>query len=50
LGLRFGGHLPLEEALFFFLTVVMSAQGFVMLAAHFAAAPPRPDEAKTNCK
>ena len=35
LGLRFGGHLPLEEALFFFLTVVMSAQGFVMLATHF---------------
>ena len=50
LGLRFGGHLPLEEALFFFLTVVMSAQGFVMLAAHFAAAPPRSDEAKTSCK
>ncbi len=41
LGLRFGGHLPLEEALFFFLTVVMSAQGFVMIAAHFAAADQR---------
>ncbi len=35
LGLRFQGHLPLEEALFFFLTVVMCAQGFVMLSAHF---------------
>ena len=35
IGLRFRGHLPLEEALFFFLTVTMSAQGFVMLAAHF---------------
>lgn len=34
-GLRFRGHLPLEEALFFFLTVVMSAQGFVMLVGHF---------------
>ena len=40
-GLRFRGHLPLEEALFFFLTVTMSAQGFVMLAAHF-----RPREAR----
>jgi hypothetical protein len=39
LGLRFQGHLPLEEALFFFLTVVMSAQGFVMLAAHFRPRP-----------
>ena len=35
LGVRLGGHLPLEEALFFFLTVAMSAQGFVMLANHF---------------
>ena len=46
LGLRFRGHLPLEEALFFFLTVVMSAQGFVMLSAHFAGphpAAPSPD-------
>jgi lycopene cyclase domain-containing protein len=34
LGLRFRGHLPLEEALFFFLTVVMCAQGFVMIAGH----------------
>lgn len=37
-GLRFQGHLPLEEALFFFLTVVMSAQGFVMLAGYFQGA------------
>ena len=35
LGLRLQGHLPLEEALFFFLTVVMSAQGFVLLWVHF---------------
>ena len=35
LGLRFQGHLPLEEALFFFLTVVMCAQGFVLLSVHF---------------
>lgn len=34
-GIRFGSHLPLEEALFYFLTVTMSAQGFVMIAAHF---------------
>ena len=34
-GWRLQGHLPLEEALFFFLTVAMSAQGFVMLSAHF---------------
>lgn len=39
LGLRFQGHLPLEEALFFFLTVVMSAQGFVMLSEHFRPDP-----------
>lgn len=34
-GIRFGSHLPLEEALFYFLTVIMSAQGFIMIAAHF---------------
>jgi len=34
-GIRFGSHLPLEEALFYFLTVVMSAQGFVMIAGRF---------------
>lgn len=34
-GWRFRGHLPLEEALFFYLTSAMSAQGFVMLAYHF---------------
>ncbi len=34
-GWRLQGHLPLEEAMFFFLTVIMSAQGFVMLAYHF---------------
>jgi 15-cis-phytoene synthase/lycopene beta-cyclase len=34
-GIRFGSHLPLEEALFYFLTVTMSAQGFIMIAAHF---------------
>ena len=48
LGVRFGGHLPLEEALFFFLTVVMSAQGFVMIAAHFANA--RPEKVDGKCK
>ena len=41
-GVRFGGHLPLEEALFFFLTVVMSAQGFVMIAAAIELSPPGP--------
>ena len=35
IGWRFQGHIPLEEALFFYLTSLMSAQGFVMLAAHF---------------
>jgi lycopene cyclase domain-containing protein len=35
LGWRLQGHLPLEEALFFYLTVAMSAQGFVLLAGHF---------------
>lgn len=35
IGWRLQGHLPLEEALFFFLTVIMSAQGFLMLAGHF---------------
>ena len=30
-----GGHLPLEEALFYYLTVAMSAQGFAMLAFRF---------------
>lgn len=34
-GWRFQGHIPLEEALFFYLTSAMSAQGFVMLAYHF---------------
>jgi len=34
-GWRFQGHLPLEEGMFFFLTVIMSAQGFVMLAYHY---------------
>ncbi len=42
LGLRFRGHLPIEEALFFFLTVVMSAQGFVMLAGRFGRPHPAP--------
>lgn len=45
LGLRFQDHLPLEEALFFFLTVVMSAQGFVMIAEHFR---PQSKKAKGN--
>lgn len=35
MGIRFGGHLPFEEAMFFFLTAAMSAQGFVMLAFRF---------------
>lgn len=35
-GVVFGDHLPLEEALFYYLTALMSAQGFVMLAWHFA--------------
>jgi lycopene cyclase domain-containing protein len=35
IGWRLQGHLPLEEALFFFLTVIMSTQGFIMLAYHF---------------
>lgn len=34
-GWRLQGHLPLEEGMFFFLTVIMSAQGFLMLAYHF---------------
>lgn len=36
IGWRLQGHLPLEEAMFFYLTVLMSAQGFVMIAGHFA--------------
>ena len=36
LGWRLQGHLPLEEAMFFYLTVLMSAQGFVMVAGYFA--------------
>jgi lycopene cyclase domain-containing protein len=35
IGWRLQGHLPLEEAMFFFLTTIMSAQGFVMLSGHF---------------
>ena len=35
MGLRFGGHLPFEEAMFFFLTAAMSAQGFVMIGFRF---------------
>lgn len=35
IGWRLQGHLPLEEAMFFFLTVAMSAQGFWMIAEHF---------------
>jgi lycopene cyclase domain-containing protein len=34
-GVRFFRHLPLEEALFYYLTAAMSAQGFVMIAGHF---------------
>lgn len=34
-GWRLQGHLPLEEAMFFYLTSAMSAQGFVMIAGHF---------------
>lgn len=34
-GWRLQGHLPLEEAMFFYLTVAMSAQGFWMIAEHF---------------
>ncbi len=34
-GIRFWQHLPLEEALFYYLTSAMSAQGFVMIAGHF---------------
>jgi lycopene cyclase domain-containing protein len=48
LGLRFRGHLPLEEALFFFLTVVMSSQGFVMLAAHFRSRPQQQPQRKST--
>lgn len=36
IGWRLQGHLPLEEALFFYLTVLMSAQGFVMISGYFA--------------
>ena len=35
IGWRLQGHLPLEEAMFFYLTVAMSAQGFIMLSEHF---------------
>lgn len=35
LGWRLQGHLPLEEAMFFYLTVAMSAQGFIMISEHF---------------
>jgi lycopene beta-cyclase len=35
IGWRLQGHLPLEEALFFYLTVLMSAQGFVMIDGYF---------------
>jgi len=35
IGWRLQGHLPLEEAMFFYLTVLMSAQGFVMIAGYF---------------
>lgn len=35
IGWRLQGHLPLEEAMFFYLTTLMSAQGFVMLSEHF---------------
>jgi lycopene cyclase domain-containing protein len=35
LGIRFQGHLPLEEAMFFYLTVAMCAQGFILLSEHF---------------
>ncbi len=35
IGWRLQGHLPLEEALFFYLTVAMSAQGFWMISEYF---------------
>ena len=36
LGWRLQGHLPLEEALFFYLTVALCVQGFVMIWGYFA--------------
>lgn len=36
LGWRLQGHLPLEEALFFFLTVALCVQGFIMIWGYFA--------------
>jgi lycopene beta-cyclase len=35
IGWRLQGHLPLEEALFFYLTAAMSAQGFWMISEFF---------------
>jgi lycopene beta-cyclase len=50
-GWRLQGHLPLEEAMFFYLTAAMSAQGFVMLAFHFKPRDePFTGERKTNAK
>lgn len=34
-GWRLQGHLPLEEALFFYLTSGMCAQGFILLCGYF---------------
>jgi 15-cis-phytoene synthase/lycopene beta-cyclase len=34
-GVRLLSHLPIEEALFYYLTAAMSAQGFLMLAFYF---------------
>ena len=34
-GVRVLSHLPLEEALFYYLTAAMSTQGFLMLALRF---------------
>jgi lycopene cyclase domain len=45
-GWRLQGHLPLEESLFFYLTVLMCAQGFVMLAGHFRPKAPPGGEAE----
>ncbi|MDX1934586.1 MAG: lycopene cyclase domain-containing protein [Capsulimonadales bacterium] len=48
IGWRLQGHLPLEEALFFFLTVAMSAQGFAMISEHFRTSVRPSDRTSTE--
>jgi lycopene cyclase domain-containing protein len=50
LGWRLQGHLPLEEAFFFFLTVALCVQGFVMISGYFFELVPHSDQSANKRK